>query len=95
MWSYGAIEPSEPIETASGDNANAKTVNFVKTCQNQKNQLVYHKSYYLTKMSYFLSVFFGSNYAKLLETDRQEIYSISVPNFRMICQINILGDITY
>ena len=33
-----------------------KTVNFVQTCQNQKNQIVYHKSYTLAKMSYF-SVF--------------------------------------
>ena len=41
MWSYGAMEPSWLIEIASEDNAIEKLF-FVKTCQNQKIQIVYH-----------------------------------------------------
>ena len=46
-------------------------VNFVKTCQNQKMQIVYHKSYTLTKMSYFF-VGFSVELCKTLDQSCQK-----------------------
>ena len=51
MWSYGAIEPSWLTQIASGDNANTKLWILWRHVKIKKIQIVYHKSYTLTKMS--------------------------------------------
>ena len=53
MWSHGAIEPGWSIEIASGYNANARLWILWRLVMIKQNQIVYHKSYTLTKMSYF------------------------------------------
>ena len=71
MWSYGAIKPRWSIEIASGDNDGAKLWILWRHVKIKKNQIVYHKSFTLTIMSYF-SVFL-SQIIQSLQKDGQEI----------------------